>query len=171
MTFTFKVETIKLLPQLCLAACMSIGSLANAATPDCSMAAMQTVANNIDKHWDARDAKALGALYAADSTLGMMPDRLAIEGRQAIQTYFGESFKRMPSELRHRITLRSAHPVGGLCAMDGNAFIERSNADGTRTTLLEFSGFWLMQANASGLEIVAVRVVNLAGQKPTAAKN
>jgi hypothetical protein len=138
---------------------------ADAASAACSApatrAAMATLVSQIDHHWNVRDAAAMTALYVDEATIGISADDVYAEGRAQIGAYFATAFEQLPKEFKHAMTLGTSASVGQLCSMDTRAAIERANPDGSRTGLIELSGYWLLRPGPHGMRIVAVRVALL----------
>lgn len=116
----------------------------------------------VDAQWNARDAAALSAFYAADATLSLGRDGPRLAGRAQIQAYFEQSLARVAKDLSHRTVLRRVEPLDGQTYLTDNAiYVERPGANGAAEVVGEFFTLTIVRPAASGWEIVAVRAVPL----------
>lgn len=112
-----------------------------------------------DALWNARDADALGALFADDADLAV-GDQPVQTTRPAIQAYFRESFARMPPDLRHVMQVRSLREVApGVVVADGEVRIERARDDGSRDVLRRFANTTVLVRDGDTWRFSAVRAV------------
>ncbi len=135
---------------------------------DIPKAALQAFAENIDSHWNARDADGLAALYASDASFAVAADKLHLSDRKQVQAYFTQTFQTLPADLKHKMSVSGVKALGNFCTMDSRAIIGRVKGDGSMNAMVEFSAFWVLRATAQGVEVQAVRVA-LVPTKPAPA--
>jgi uncharacterized protein (TIGR02246 family) len=120
------------------------------------------LAAHSDELWNQRDAEALSALFAADADLAI-GDRTRVASRDAIRTYFTESFSQMTPDLRHVMQVRAMRETTpGVVLADGDVRIERLHADGSREVLRRFTTTSLVVRDGDGWRFMAVRAVPVA---------
>jgi len=125
---------------------------------DVSKAALQDFAEKVDVYWNARDAAALAALYASDASFAIAADHVHLSDRTQVQAFFAHSFKTLPADLKHKMSVSRVKSMGKFCTMDSRALIGRIKEDGSMSASAEFSAFWVLRPTAQGVEVQAARV-------------
>lgn len=128
---------------------------------DVSKAALQDFAEKVDVYWNARDAAALAGLYASDASFAIAADHVHLSDRKQVQAFFAHSFKTLPPDLKHKMSVSRVKSMGDFCAVDSRALIGRVKDDGSFSAMLEFAAFWVLRPTAQGVEVQAARVAML----------
>lgn len=124
---------------------------------------LMQVARDADARWNARDAEGMAALYDEQASMRFHGRDVAIESRAAVREYFTASFAQLEPGLVHRsdvlqLTLQSDDVV----LADNAVRVMRPGADGSNTTLREFSTITVLARQSDGSwKIRGIRVFPL----------
>lgn len=120
--------------RLILAATLSLlaASAAQAAAPSpADHAALERLALDSDRDWDAKALDRFLGHHVADSSVRIAGDA-AVLGREAMRGYFGRAFAARPAGFRHVSTLEHVDMIGRDTAIvDTQVRVEQRQADGS----------------------------------------
>lgn len=148
-----------------IAACLS--QPVHAAPPsEADRAALQAVADRLDRVWDAGDAAAVTAMYTDDGSV-RLDGRPFEQGRDAVRRYFDGTIARRPAGVRHRTRFENIDMLTpDLALVDTHVRIERPGQDGAMETLAAFHNQTIAQRDGDSWRFRAVRAQRIAMPPP-----
>ena len=113
--------------------------VAHAAPPSAEdRAALEALATQLDRVWDAGDPAGVAALYATEGTL-RLNNRPFEKGQAAVRRYFEVTLARRPAGARHFTRILDVDMLTpDLAMVDTHASVERELASGDRQVLADF---------------------------------
>lgn len=143
---------------LALAATLVLATPVLSANPSAKdRAALQQLAERMDRAWTAADADANAELFAGDATARFDADPLG-QGREAIRNQFRAFFKDRPAGLRHVTAIERVELLAAdLALWDAEVRVERRQAEGQWAVLTRIRNVTLAVRQPDGWRIRTVR--------------
>lgn len=139
----------------------------HAAPPsDADRAALQAIAERLDRVWDAGDVAAVTAMYTDDGSV-RLDNRPFEQGREAVRRYFEGTIARRPAGVRHRTWFENVDMLTpDLALVDTHVRIERPGQNGAMETLADFHNQTIAQRDGDTWRFRAVRAQRMATPPP-----
>jgi uncharacterized protein (TIGR02246 family) len=137
-------------------------------------AAVRSVWESLDLHWNGRDVEAFAALFAPDADFLFVDRRQALFGQEEIRRHFDAQFPQYAPSLRHHTRIRTVRVVApGVAVADGDVDILRvaTGEGGQPTVLRRFAITAAMLLSGDQWRIGALRVYALPDADAPAAQS
>jgi len=139
---------------------MAAGAAAMPPSPG-DRAALEKLAVDSDRAWDAKDIDRFAAHYSADGSVRMGGNDV-ITGEKAIREYFGRMFAARGDGFRHVSKVENLEMVGPDAVFaDGHVRVERRQPDGSWQLLREFRNHSLVVRRKGEWRLRSVRAYPL----------
>lgn len=154
------MKTLALAAALACATAVAAPALAAPPAPaPADAVALRLLAVAADEAWNAKDAPAMAAHYAADASLRVgaadAPDH---RGRDAVRAYFAQAFAARAQDLRHVTHLKGmAQLTPDLVLSDADVRVEARQPDGSWKLVRRFNNVSLAAREGGGWKLKAVR--------------
>lgn len=154
------LEQMKTFAFAALACATAVAAPVLAAPPaPADAVALRLLAVAADEAWNAKDAPAMAAHYAADASLRVgaadAPDH---RGREAVRAYFARTFAARAQDLRHVTDLKGMTQLApDLVMNDADVRVEARQPDGSWKLVRRFNNVSLAAREGGGWKLKAVR--------------
>lgn len=162
VTFSGDVEMKALLVLVAAASAAVAFPVLAEAPAEADRVALERLAADLDRVWDAGDPATVASLYATDGTL-RLDARPIVEGRAAVTAYFRTTIARRAAGARHRTRVERIDMLApDLALVDARAWIERDGEGGAVEVLARFHNQTVAVREGAGWRFRAVRAQRVA---------